>query len=176
MDEIRRLDAWLSSDKSPDNCMLLSDLDGFLHGVACAPEPVPVAEWMAKALGGSAGGAPAWVAEAIGNRFVRILDGLVLSPPEVVPIFWQSKEGHVVAMDWCEGFMEAVGLRPKAWLRLTESGTSGHLVAPILIHLLDDDGNSALGIPREELPAALDEAAAAIPRVVGDIYRFWRTA
>jgi hypothetical protein len=24
------------------------------------------------------------------------------------PVFWQSKEGHVIAMDWCEGFMDAL--------------------------------------------------------------------
>lgn len=175
MDEISRLDLYLSSDVSPGTCMMLSDLDGFLHGVACAPVTIPVAEWMAKALGGSTGGVPAWVADAIGNRYVRILDGLTLSPPEVAPIFWQAKDGDAIAMDWCAGFIEAVGLRPKEWLRLTESATSGHLVTPILAHLLDDDGNSVLGIQREELSAALEEAAAAIPTAVGDIFRYWRT-
>ena len=174
--DLARLDAYLSSDESPEDCMMLSDLDGFLHGVACSPVMIPVAEWMAKALGGTAGQVPAWVAEAVGNRFVEILDGLMNSPPEVEPIFWEAKEGHVIAMDWCEGFMEAVGLRPKEWLRLTESGTSGHLVTPILVHLLDDDGNSVLGIPQGELAEALDVAAEAIPEVVGDIYAFWRNA
>ena len=40
--------------------------------------------------------------------------------------------------------MDAVALRPKEWLRLTESGTDGHLVAPIMVHLLDDNGNSVM--------------------------------
>ena len=155
---------------------MLSDLDGFLHGVVCSPVTIPVAEWMTKAFGGSAGQVPAWVDEAVGNRFVEILDGLVNSPPEVEPIFWEAKEGHVIAMDWCEGFMEAVSLRPKEWLRLTESGTSGHLVTPILVHLVDEDGNSILGILQEELDAALGVAAEAIPDAVGKIYSFWQAA
>ena len=173
-DDLSRLDAYLSSDLSPKDCMMLSDLDGFLHGVVCSPVTIPVAEWMAKAFGGTAGQVPAWVADAVGNRFVEILDGLALSPPRVEPLFWEAKEGHVIAMDWCEGFMEAVGLRPKEWLRLTESGSSGHLVTPILVHLIDDNGNSVLGIPQEELDRALDVAAEAIPEVVGNIYAFWR--
>ena len=30
--DLEALDAYLSSDDSPDNCMMLSDLDGFLPG------------------------------------------------------------------------------------------------------------------------------------------------
>ena len=76
------------------------------------------------------------------------MGGLALDEPEVEPIFWQAKEGHLIAMDWCEGFMDAVALRPKEWLRLTESGTSCHLMTPILCHLIDENGNSVLGIQR----------------------------
>ena len=78
-------------------------------------------------------------------------------------------------MDWCEGFMQAVALRPKEWLRLTESGTDGHLVAPIMVHLLDDNGNSVMGIPQEELDQVLAEAADAIPETVTGIFQFWRS-
>ena len=78
-------------------------------------------------------------------------------------------------MDWCEGFMQAVGLRPKEWLRLTESGTDGHLVAPIMVHLLDDNGNSVMGIPQEELDQVLAEAADAIPETVTGIFQLWRS-
>ena len=77
-------------------------------------------------------------------------------------------------MDWCEGFMQAVALRPKEWLRLTESGTDGHLVAPIMVHLLDDNGNSVMGIPQEELDQVLAEAADAIPDAVAEIFSYWR--
>jgi len=54
-------------------------------------------------------------------------------------------------MDWCEGFMKAASMRPKEWLRLTESGRHGHLVTPTTLHLLDDNGNSVVGMPQEEL-------------------------
>ena len=175
MVDLDRLDAWLSSDESPDSCMMLSDLDGFLHGVACSPTTIPDHEWMTKAVGSAATMVPAWVVEEIGNLFVEILNGLAISPPEIEPIFWQAKEGHVIAMDWCEGFMEAVGLRPREWLRLTESGTSGALMMPILVHLIDDNGNSVLGIAQESLDETLSVAADQIPNTVGEIYHFWKS-
>ena len=80
----------------------------------------------------------------------------------------------MIAMDWCEGFMDAVALRPKEWLMLTESGTSGHLMTPILCHLIDENGNSVMGIRQEELDATIALAAEEIPTAVVGIYKFWR--
>lgn len=172
--DLAALDAYLSSDDSPENCMMLSDLDGFLHGVICSPVPVPAEEWMAVALGGSPKDAPSWVINDITDLYMRIVTGLAETPPEVEPIFWQAKEGHVIAMDWCEGFMDAVALRPKQWLRLTESGADGHLVTPIMVHMLDDNGNSVMGVSQEQLDEVLQEAAAAIPNAIAQIYDYWR--
>jgi uncharacterized protein len=105
--------------------------------------------------------------------YISIVEGLCGDPPEVEPIFWEAREGHVIAMDWCEGFMEAVALRPKQWLRLTESGTHGFLMTPILCHLIDEDGNSVLGIPQENLDESLAVAAQDIPSTIVGIHQFW---
>lgn len=173
MTDLDQLDAYLSSDDSPDDCMMLSDLDGFLHGVACSPVPIPIEEWMVVALGGGTEDVPNWVLEGISVIFLSILEGLTSDPPEVEPIFWEAAEGHVIAMDWCEGFMQAVSLRPKEWLRLTESGTGGQLITPIMVHMLDENGNSVVGIAQEDLNQTLDEAAEHIPDAVVAIHRFW---
>jgi uncharacterized protein len=76
-------------------------------------------------------------------------------------------------MDWCEGFMQAVSLRHKAWHRLTESGSHGHLIMPILVHILDDQGKSPLEIPLDELNQVLDDAADAIPDAAIKIWTFF---
>ena len=174
--DLESLDTYLSSDDSPDDCMMLSDLDGFLHGVICSPVPIPQDEWLSTAMGERATKLPPHILEIIIDLYENILDGLTLPEPEVEPIFWEAKEGHVIAMDWCEGFMDAVSLRPKAWLRLTESGISGHLMTPIICHLIDDKGNSVLGIRQEDLDATLAQAAGDIPDAVVGVYRFWKSS
>ncbi|MBF9058170.1 UPF0149 family protein [Rhodobacterales bacterium HKCCSP123] len=171
---LQDLDEYLSSDASPAHCMMLSDLDGFLHGIACSPVMIPAQEWVPMALGASPDVIPDDVLEAITMMYGDICVGLTSEPPEVEPIFWEAKEGHVIAMDWCEGFMQAISLRPKEWLRLTESGTHGFLITPILTHLLDENGNSVLGIPQEKLDQSLDKAAQDIPTAIVGIHRFWR--
>jgi uncharacterized protein len=173
MHDLDSLDAYLSSDESHEDCMMLSDLDGFLHGVACSPVAIPSKEWMPVAIGGSPDEVPDWVLQSIMLVYDSIIKGLNFDPPEVEPIFWQAKAGHVIAMDWCEGFMQAVSLRPKQWLRLTESGTGGQLITPIMVHLLDEDGNSVMGIPLAKLNDALAVAAEKIPTSVVAIHSFW---
>ena len=173
MTDLDSLDAYLSSDESPEDCMMLSDLDSFMHGVASSPELIPASEWMAVGLGGQPEDVPGCVTQSILLIYANIVERLAQDPPVVEPIFWQAKEGHVIAMDWCEGFMKAVSLRPKQWLRLTESGTDGYIFTPILVHLFDDDGNSVMGIPQEEIDATLDKAAEAIPSVIVAIHKYW---
>lgn len=172
--DLERLDQFLCSDDSPEDSMMLSDMDGFLHGIICSPVFIPSEEWIPLALGADPAEIPAWVLQDIGDLYSGIENGLKSDPRVTEPIFWLASEGHVIAMDWCEGFMQAVSLRPKEWLRLTESGTDGHLMAPILIHLLDEGGNSVMGIAQEDLNAALAEAADAIPEAVEGIFSYWK--
>jgi uncharacterized protein len=72
--------------------------------------------------------------------------------------------------------MKAASLRPKEWLRLSESGSHGPLLTSILVHLIDEEGNSVIGIPQAELAETLDAAAEEIPSAVVGIYRFWQEA
>lgn len=170
MTELERLDGYLSSDDSPEESFLLSDLDGFLHGIACTPVMVPAREWMPLVLGGSVEGVPDWVIEVIASRYADICEGLTSKPSEINPIFWQAKEGHSIAMDWCEGFMDAVKLRGEEWKALVSTEEGAKLMMPILVHLIDENGNSQFEIPQEELDETLDQAAEAILTVVPAIF------
>jgi uncharacterized protein len=95
---LEALDAYLSSDDSPDHCMMLSDLDGFLHGVVCSPVEIPKQEWLRKAMGGPFNKVAPAILQSITDIYDNIIDGLALKEPEVEPIFWEAKEGHVIAM------------------------------------------------------------------------------
>lgn len=172
--DLDALDSYLSSDDSPDDCMMLSDLDGFLHGVVCSPSLIPTEEWFVRAMGSPKEQIPVWVVETVEQLHNSISVDINAKPPIVFPLFWETDTSYVVAMDWCEGFMEAVSMRPKEWLRLTESGSHGHFMTPIMTHLFDDEGNPVLGTPLFQLQDALDAAANAIPDAVAGIYLFWK--
>ena len=129
---------------------------------------------MSLALGADPKTLPLAIIQDITDLFDGIAEDIVAEPPAVEPIFWQAQEGHVIAMDWCEGFMQAVSLRPKEWLRLTESGSDGHLITPIMLHLMDDNGNSVMGVPQEELDEVLAQAAEDIPTAVVGIHNYWQ--
>jgi Uncharacterised protein family (UPF0149) len=49
--DLQALDRFLMSDRSPRDCMTLSDLDGFLTGIAIGPELVLPSEMAAVCLG-----------------------------------------------------------------------------------------------------------------------------
>ena len=44
--DLEALDRFLMSEASPENCMQISDLDGFLTGIAIGPELVKPSEWL----------------------------------------------------------------------------------------------------------------------------------
>ncbi len=132
---LRALEGYLSSKDSPENCLMLSDLDGFLHGVICSPVKISLDEWLPLAVGTAPTEVPRWVVDDITDLYMGIATDLMAEPPFVDPIFWLAKNGQVIAKDWCEGFTQAIALRPKEWQRITESDTHGHLLALIVCHL-----------------------------------------
>lgn len=46
---------------------------------------------------------------------------------------------------------------------------------PIMIHILDQNGKSVLGVPKEELGEVLDQAVSEIASSVCKIYAFWHS-
>ena len=170
--DLDKVDHWPLSDNSPEDCFMLSDLDGFLHGVACAPVNVQTEKWLNAAFAKELYKVPSSVLETVIGRKEGIKAKLQQTPQSVEPIFWKAPEGHVIAMGWCEGFMESIKLCPREWLRLQGSGRDGDLMTPILVHILDNNGNSVMGIPQEDLDAALEETAKQIPEAVLGIFNY----
>ena len=172
MPDLAKLEAYLISDDAHPDRMGLSDLDGFLNGIACGPEKVPEDEWLNHALG-SVEETPDAIVELVYDMLQDIIERLVHSRP-LDPLFWEKPDGTVIAMDWCEGFMDAVKMRPERWNAFAQTDTGSKLMLPILVHLIDERGDSEFGIPPEELEETLDTAAEAIPTIVPAIFRHIR--
>jgi uncharacterized protein len=171
------LDRFLLSDHSPPNSMMLSDLDGFLTGIAIGPELVLPSEWLPLVWGGEA---PEFADEseakvvlgAIMGRYNEILRQIDRDAFE--PIFWAARDGTLIAADWAEGFLQAMMLRMDAWDRLLKSKRDGPLLIPILALCGDQSGESLLGLPAEDEDRIMEEATEFIPACVTAIATYWR--
>ena len=75
----------------------------------------------------------------------------------------QAKEGHVIAMDWCEGFMDALHLRTENWDELLRTEDGRNRMFPIFAHLVDEEDRSLVGATEEQMDALLDIAAENVP-------------
>ena len=84
--------------------MGLSDLDGFLAGIAVGPELVTRSEWLPVVWGGAE---PAFesVEEArsifgtIMGRYNEIIRALDTAPDDFDPVFWEAPDGQAIVTD-----------------------------------------------------------------------------
>ncbi len=176
---IDELDEFLMSDQAPDDCLQISDLDGFLTGVAIGPDLIMPSEWIPIIW---QGGQPEFkdteqaerIMGAIMARYNEILRQLGDEPGALEPIFYEAPDGSVLAADWAEGFMDAIGLRVDAWDALFEDEDARLLMGPIMAHLHDKDGKPfAEGSPDEMLKIR-DESAQSLPYAIKGIHDFWK--
>ncbi len=181
--DLDALDAFLMSERAPEGSMGLSDLDGFLAGIAAGPELVLPSEWLPVVWGG---GEPAFegvdearsVLGTIMGRHNEIVRALDAAPDEFDPAFWEGPDdGGVVVTDWAAGFLDAVMLRPKAWEPLVRHSEASALIVPLLVLGADDPGRPPFGVrppPQDEIEALHAMGADLIPDCVVSIHGFWR--
>ncbi|MGH6916461.1 MAG: UPF0149 family protein [Geminicoccaceae bacterium] len=173
------LDAFLTSDRVPESCMRLSELDGFLTAIAIGPELILPSEWLPVIWGE---GEPVFesdeelqsVVGAIFGRYEEILRTIQDEPEAYAPLFWETLDGQLLAADWAAGFMAGVGLRTDAWRSLLQTDEGCELVAPIIAFLDDEDGNPVAELEPDELAAVREAAVELIGPSVHLIHRFWQ--
>lgn len=178
--DVEVLDEYLSSDESPEECMMVSDLDGFLTAIAIGPERVNPSQWLPVIWRDEE---PAFndtnqaelIIGMILARYNEILLLLAERDDDYCPIFWESEDGSVIAMDWAEGFMEGIQLNPEAWVPLLEDEEGKTILSPIIAHLHDEEGNSLMMGDSDRMDELYDQAADLIPSSVIAIHKFWKT-
>ena len=129
LDELDRL----LLDQS-DDCMLLSQLDGFLAGVIVCPDLIPPSRWLKCVWAGEDGqGAldvPTMadlqhIIDLIMNHHNAILAALD-QPGSYEPVFdIDTRNDDILWEIWIEGFAAAMDLAPGAWRRVARSGDGG---------------------------------------------------
>ncbi len=135
--DLEPLGDFLDSARAPEACMDLSELDGFLAGLAVGPAPVAPDEWLPMVWDDED---PEFEDQAeadliLGTMFARfneITDGLDNEEPGYDPVYWQDATGRTVVEDWTVGFMRAVGMRRDAWEGVLETAEGAKLFIPIV--------------------------------------------
>lgn len=169
------LDEYLMSDHAPDDCMGLSDLDGFLTGIVVGPELILPSEWLPVIWGGEQ---PKFETEdemrmvlgTIMGRYNQIVTYFNANAEEFDPIFWEGPKGEVIASDWAGGFLDAVALRADAWKSLLEDDDVGMLMVPLLVL----NGDLELDYNEHDEDEFLAEAPDIIRMCVAGIQEFWK--
>jgi len=177
--DLDALDAFLLSDRAPENAMGLSDLDGFLTAIAIGPETIMPSEWLPVIWGGEDSIFDdldeAWsVSSLIVARYNDIISSLQIGPEEWASLFWEPAAGEVIVADWAAGFLAALEMIPDAWSPLFEHHEVAVLTVPILLAGGEQDAAEAIGIEPAVATEWLRHAVKYIPMAVPAIDAFWK--
>ena len=176
--DLEELAQYLDSDMSPDDCMGLSDLDGFLTAIVIGPEIILPSEWIPVIWGADL---PEFDSDAeaesimslIMNRYNEIVAGFNSDPERFEPIFWKRPSGEAIVMDWAAGFLDAIELRRTAWEPLFSHRRAKLLLEPLLI-LGDDGEHDDERDPDDRWKEFYTSRSDVIPNCVLGIFNFWK--
>jgi uncharacterized protein len=180
-----QLERWLRTRRARNPLVkTLPMLDGFVTAMAAGPLNLDLMGQICAALAIepsaiNRGGSPEFAAiKATADRFNAV--GASLMDGEPSPHHKRKPNGDIDASEWCEGFLAAVNLDPKAWRDMLNLDSHLHgLVLPILLHCKNSFGEPMLGPPRPgiETEIFLKQAYTDIPmsvRAIRDHYHFAR--
>ena len=177
--EIAELDEFLMSDATPEQCMDISTLDGFLTSLVIGPELVPASVWLKVLWGG--GTEPAFESSAQAQRVIglimrrfNVISGMFDEPPEFAPILYEREvagKSYWSADDWCWGFLAGIRLASKGWQPLLEDEDNRPALLPI-VPLGGEDGWELLEADPDSEAAAQATLDDLEPAVVA-ISRYW---
>ena len=93
--EIEELTDFLLSDKTPEECMDISTLDGFLTGVIIGPDSIQMSRWLPVVWGEAEKDEMAWESEKELERVMGLVMRLynsvaqdfIIEPPDFNPLF-----------------------------------------------------------------------------------------
>jgi uncharacterized protein len=177
--DLEALDAYLMSANAPADSMGLSDLDGFLTGLAVGPELVEPSAWLPLIWGGDEPEFPTpeegeAIVGIIMARYNEIIARLDTDPDGLDPLLLEGPEGQVIVTDWAAGFMDAVILRAKAWEPILMDEDGRALMLPLLVLGSDDEHPlfDAAPLPDDEMEKLLADGADVLMDAVPAIYEF----
>ena len=182
--EMDELDAFLMSDATTNEVMLLDCLDGYLTAVASGPVRLAQADWLARVWGPAASDAPKFESKAQEEKIIglmtRHLNAIVwnlqqedepFEPVFDLHVYQDDEREYVDGEMWAHGFMTAINLHRNSWNALLESKHGMEMLRPI--YLLGAEEVTAEEEQLVQTPAQREELSKTIPASVEWIYKFW---
>jgi uncharacterized protein len=183
-EELDELEAFLVSEATPEECMDLETLDGFLTALVSGPEAIVPGEWLpwVWSVEGDPERGPVFSDETQARRLLElmmrhmngIVATLVNSPADFEPLLYEPEEGPEavpVAARWCLGYVTAMELRAAAWQPLTGDDETADLVMPILTLTARDDDPDFGVLARD--PEKRQQIVDMLPACASGIHGFW---
>lgn len=180
-DELNRLEAFLSSDETPEDCMSsLEMIDGYMTALVIGPELIPQERWLAYLLNPEKQQAPAFTSEEqaetvtdlLTRHIAAIADQFRNSPEDFLPLYemfsyGEQDERELAVEEWALGFILGMELAHEAWQPLFAEEQTAMLAGPLFIlGRITDDYETMSQEEKDEMSNMLDES------VIG-IYRFF---
>ncbi|GLS03964.1 hypothetical protein GCM10007860_11100 [Chitiniphilus shinanonensis] len=179
--ELDELAAFLDSDATPEECMDLSMLHGYLTALLISPdEPLPDT-WLPPVWGDGSQrprfDSPAQqthIEDLVLRLYNQLSDELSAEPPAFTPMVYVDEDsGTDIAQQWCYGFMLGTSLDPDSWQPLLEDEDGIELIGPIL-DCADEESRADMEAEGENLVQFEHQLAAALPELIPTIRDYWR--
>lgn len=179
--DLDALNDYLLSDRSPPECMDVSELDGFLAGLVVGPETITPSEFFPVIWGGDEPtfrdtNEASTVMDTILGRYNEIIDGLDEAPASYAPVFWEDRSGNSICEDWAVGFMQAVALRQSAWEPVLADEEHAMLLIPIgvIAAVAEPETRMAdINFPESLVDELYDKADDVVPACVIGLHAYW---
>ncbi len=151
--ELKHFEAYLDSGRAPRWTMAISDLHGFLTGIAMGGA-VAEDEWLPLIWSGEEPefGCEEEEQSVLGELralHAAIVADLASPGNEVVPVLLADEHGNYDASDWAEGFLQAIETNPDPWRKAFDAAKESLGVVLAACHENREDGETELLGPDE---------------------------
>jgi len=184
--ELDELEQFLNSDATPEECMDIAMLDGFLTALVIGPNTLMPSQWLPAVWGETEEDEMIWdsaqqmqrilglVMRMYGTRVHDLHEDIDTYEPL---IYLSQHEGQTVPIldEWCMGFVRAIKIDPQGWQSLVQTipEGAGALLTPIFLYGTEQ-GWDELENNKELADKHKDFADAIGPCVIG-IRDYWLT-
>jgi uncharacterized protein len=178
--ELDRLSELLDSDLTPEDCMDISMLQGYLTALLIGPDLPDPDEWLA-AVWGEGPQARHFAVRAEADEVVDLVvrfynelaNELTQKAQDFDPILYLDEEsGQQVCRPWCLGFVLGAALREDMWLDLIDDAEQNLALLPIL-DCADEGQRAALEEEGEDLALFEDDLSDQLGDCVLAIREYW---